>query len=104
MAALPWPFLAEASRYHSWRRLRRLRGLQGSQQARARTTACREEERARTMPMLHRASPLACGTDRVGRRRRSKAVQRARAWRRLVVVLVAMAHLHAVGRPLCMVV
>src|SRR3954452_19879947 len=103
MAALPWPFLAEASRYHSWRRLRRLRQLQGSQQARARTTACREEERARTMPILQRASPLAWGTDRVGRRRESRAVQRARARRRLLLMLVAMGHLHAVGPPLCMV-
>src|SRR3954451_18918280 len=97
MPAAPWPFLAPASRYHSWRRLRRLRGLKGSQQARARTTACREEERARTMPILQRASPLAWGTDRVGRRRESRAVQRARARRRLLLMPVGMGRLHAVG-------
>src|SRR3954447_508288 len=98
-APLPWPFLAAASEYHSWRRRRRESGLKESQQERARTTAWREQERARTMPMLHRARPFASGRKRLGKCWPSKSVQRSRDWRRLVGVLVAMRHLRALRGP-----
>src|SRR5262249_1152161 len=87
-----------ASRYHSWRRLRRLSGFKGSQHARARTTACREADRARTMPILQNARPKVWEEDKVGKRCRNKAAQRDSAVRRRVVV--AMTHLLGIGLPI----